>query len=218
MYLSLLLDLNLFHESPLVDYTQKDVSIEIAIMLLGAFILGFLFCRFLGYLSKKEIIVRPGQGASNGSTAALKLTKDTMSNAESISKSAVVKTESKSPAKTTAKKTTKPKLTKPKTVIAEAKNDVKSTNTNTPVSKDDLKIIEGIGPAIERLLNDNQINTFQELAARPLVDLEKILEEAGPRFRVHVPETWTDQAKLLRDGNMTAFEQMTKELKGGRRR
>jgi hypothetical protein len=33
--------------------------------------------------------------------------------------------------------------------------------------RDDLRIIEGIGPKIEKLLNDDQIFTFAELAAAP---------------------------------------------------
>ncbi|MFK7937502.1 MAG: 50S ribosomal protein L27, partial [Saprospiraceae bacterium] len=68
---------------------------------------------------------------------------------------------------------------------------------------DDLKIVEGIGPKIEQLLNEGGINTWQELADSKVETLQGILDAAGSRYRVHNPSTWAQQAQLCVDGNWT---------------
>ncbi len=45
----------------------------------------------------------------------------------------------------------------------------------TGTGKDDLKVIKGIGPAIERKLNEAGIQTFEALAQLAVEDLENIL-------------------------------------------
>jgi NADH-quinone oxidoreductase subunit I len=82
--------------------------------------------------------------------------------------------------------------------------------------KDDLKIVEGIGPKIERLLHAAGITTFAQLAAAPVERLDEILREANLR-NIADPGTWPEQAKLLAAGDMDAFNKLTEELKGGRR-
>jgi predicted flap endonuclease-1-like 5' DNA nuclease len=47
--------------------------------------------------------------------------------------------------------------------------------TQTASEKDDLKMIKGIGPAIEKKLNNAGIHTYAALAALSREDLEKIL-------------------------------------------
>ncbi len=65
----------------------------------------------------------------------------------------------------------------------------------------DLRKIRGIGPAIATLLNASGIATWAQLAAAKVTDLEAILEEAGPRYRVHDPSTWPAQAAELAQAN-----------------
>lgn len=81
---------------------------------------------------------------------------------------------------------------------------------------DDLKLIEGIGPAIERLMNDAGISTWRRLSSTEPEVLSTILQEAGPRFRIHDPGTWPQQAELLASGQWQEFVQLTENLKGGR--
>ncbi|MGF1665584.1 MAG: helix-hairpin-helix domain-containing protein [Acidimicrobiia bacterium] len=81
---------------------------------------------------------------------------------------------------------------------------------------DDLKMIEGIGPAIEKLMNDAGISTWRRLSGTDPAVLSDILNEAGPRFRIHDPSTWPRQAGLLADGMWDEFRQLTDNLKGGR--
>jgi predicted flap endonuclease-1-like 5' DNA nuclease len=70
-----------------------------------------------------------------------------------------------------------------------AKKPVKKTQ------KDDLTQIKGIGPAIERLLNENNIFSFEKLSTMKIKDLEDILSQKN--FRLADPTTWPEQANLL---------------------
>ncbi len=65
----------------------------------------------------------------------------------------------------------------------------------------DLGKIRGIGPAIAALLNARGITTWAQLAATEASELQAILDEAGPRFRVHDPSTWPTQAAELAEAN-----------------
>ena len=71
------------------------------------------------------------------------------------------------------------------------------TATKTsPIERDDLTLIEGIGPKIQELLNNANIYTFWQLAITKIEDIEAILHNASPIFRTHDPATWTVQAEL----------------------
>ena len=63
-------------------------------------------------------------------------------------------------------------------------------------SMDDLEIIEGIGPKIRELLNNNGIYTFLELSETPVDRLRQILDTGGGNFRISNPGTWPEQATL----------------------
>jgi len=84
------------------------------------------------------------------------------------------------------------------------------------VKQDDLKLVEGIGPKIEELMHAAGITTWAELAAAPIEKLEAILDEAGPRFRIHDPATWGKQAAMADAGQWEELEAYQDELKGGR--
>lgn len=84
------------------------------------------------------------------------------------------------------------------------------------VKQDDLKLVEGIGPKIEELMHAAGITTWAELAAAPIEKLEAILDEAGPRFRIHDPATWGKQAAMADAGQWAELETYQDELKGGR--
>ncbi|RPE00261.1 hypothetical protein EGM88_01930 [Aureibaculum marinum] len=81
--------------------------------------------------------------------------------------------------------------------------------------KDDLTKIEGIGPKIKGLLNDDGIWSFKQLSESTVEKLQKILDDAGPRYRVHNPKTWADQAKLAAQDKWDELKKWQNELKGG---
>lgn len=81
---------------------------------------------------------------------------------------------------------------------------------------DDLKVIEGIGPKIEVLLNNSNIYTWKKLSKTGIGELKKILKAAGSKYQVHDPSTWPEQAALAASWKWTELEELQAELKGGR--
>ncbi len=80
----------------------------------------------------------------------------------------------------------------------------------------DLKIIEGVGPKIEGLLNDAGFDSWESVAQADLEKLQAVLDEAGSRYRMHDPGTWAQQAQLAADGKWEELEELQDRLKGGR--
>ena len=81
---------------------------------------------------------------------------------------------------------------------------------------DDLKVIEGIGPKIEELLNRSGITTWEDLSRAEKSTLELILENAGDRFKFHNPSTWAEQAGLAAAGNFDELKEYQDFLDGGK--
>ncbi|MFK7949605.1 MAG: hypothetical protein AB8G11_18580 [Saprospiraceae bacterium] len=82
--------------------------------------------------------------------------------------------------------------------------------------KDDLKKVEGIGPKIEGLCNNNGIYTFEELANTSVTALKHVLKEGGKRYRLANPGTWPMQARLAADGEWDQLEILQDVLDGGK--
>lgn len=108
------------------------------------------------------------------------------------------------------KATPKVNTTTSKKVVA------KKTASKKAAKADDLKKIEGIGPKIAGLLNAEGIITFADLSKAPIKQLRKVLDNAGSRFRMHDPKTWSAQAKLAAKGDWDKLKKWQGELKGGK--
>ena len=93
----------------------------------------------------------------------------------------------------------------------------KATPAKKVVKADDLKKIEGVGPKIAGLLQADGIKTFADLAKAKQPKLKAILEAAGPRYKMHNPTTWPEQAKLAATGKWDVLNKLQDELKGGKR-
>ena len=107
--------------------------------------------------------------------------------------------------------------------LALKKQEEPETFTAPPPAQDawttdteDLKIIEGIGPKIEGLLKEAGIVNWDELADASIDLLKSVLDNAGPRFRMHDPETWPTQAQLAIRGEWKLLKEYQDELIGGR--
>ncbi len=94
--------------------------------------------------------------------------------------------------------------------------DAAPPETGTAPAPDDLKVIEGIGPAIARLLGEQGIATFRALAETPVERLDEILRAANLR-RLADPGTWPEQAGYAAAGDWDGLKQFQATLKGGRR-
>lgn len=85
-----------------------------------------------------------------------------------------------------------------------------------PDKIDDLKIVEGIGPKIEKLCNNAGIWTFAQLAATSVEALQKILDDAGSNYRIANPGTWPRQAELAAANKWDELKEYQEFLLGGR--
>ena len=138
-------------------------------------------------------------------------------------------------ANTNKSSATKAKSTKPRVTKAKLKSPTKSkrksslkTKTNSAANltggksvrsakkPDDLKRIEGIGPKIENLMHADGVKTFSKMSKTSVKRLRTILEKGGPRFVMHNPDTWPEQAGLAALGEWTKLDQLQDRLNGGR--
>jgi hypothetical protein len=87
----------------------------------------------------------------------------------------------------------------------------------TSNKKDDLQLIEGVGPAIEKVLNKNGVMTFAQVAELTESSIREMLDEAGPQFKIRTGETWAEQAELARDGKFDELDVLKEELIDGKR-
>lgn len=85
-----------------------------------------------------------------------------------------------------------------------------------PTKVDNLKVVEGVGPKIEKLLNKADIYSFKDLADTDHKNLKMILEDAGSMFKMHDPKTWPDQARLAADGHWGELKEYQDLLNAGR--
>lgn len=83
--------------------------------------------------------------------------------------------------------------------------------------RDDLKIVEGIGPKIEQILFNAGITTYGQLAATSVQQLKDILAEAGSRYVMHDPGTWSAQALLAANGEWENLKAYQDFLNAGKR-
>ncbi len=119
----------------------------------------------------------------------------------------------------------KPKVAAPApakaAVAAKAPAAAKATSSvpapaTSSAKPDKLTKIEGIGPKIAEHLAAGGIITFADLAASPVSRLQEILTAAGPRYKMHNPTTWPQQAKLAADGKWDELQVLQDKLDGGR--
>jgi len=92
----------------------------------------------------------------------------------------------------------------------------KPMGMGTVFAEDNLQIIEGVGPKIEGLLKAAGFTTWAKVADASKADLQKVLEDAGPRYRVHKPDSWPEQARFAVNDDWPALVNYQKFLDTGR--
>ena len=81
----------------------------------------------------------------------------------------------------------------------------------TPAKPDDLKQIKGVGPKLEKLLHDNGVTQFAQVAAWSDAEIDRfadLIGSMGGRIR---SDDWTQQAKTLAAGGTTEFASRVKK-------
>jgi predicted flap endonuclease-1-like 5' DNA nuclease len=96
--------------------------------------------------------------------------------------------------------------------VPEPKLSVKATASQP----DDLKLIEGIGPKMEKALHAAGITTFAMLAGASETQIRDAIAAAGMRFAPSVP-TWAEQASFAANGDFVGLEAYQKTLVSGRK-
>lgn len=81
---------------------------------------------------------------------------------------------------------------------------------------DDLKKLEGIGPKIEKLLNEAGIKSYVKLATMDRDTLKAILDAGGSQFKLHEPKSWPYQAELAAKQNWQRLKEYQDFLISGR--
>lgn len=91
----------------------------------------------------------------------------------------------------------------------------RSSSRRTGSGQDDLQKVSGIGPKIHQLLQADNINSFDTLAATNVATLSEIMKKAGPRYALADVSSWPEQAKMLSKGEFEALEMLQQSLKKG---
>lgn len=100
------------------------------------------------------------------------------------------------------------------TVIAFKAKEAKSI-FGKAIKEDDLTIVEGIGPKIQGLFQENGIITWKALAEITVERCKEILEKGGANYTVHNPKTWPKQAALAFEGKWEELKRWQDELDRG---
>jgi predicted flap endonuclease-1-like 5' DNA nuclease len=79
----------------------------------------------------------------------------------------------------------------------------------------DLTVVEGIGPKISELFNDAGVNSFAELGKQTVPQMQKVLDDAGPRYKLAKPGTWAQQAALAAENKWSELKALQDKLSGG---
>lgn len=84
------------------------------------------------------------------------------------------------------------------------------------ITRDDLKIVEGIGPKIEELFHKAGIKTWKALAESSIEMCRKILDEGGGHFSIHEPATWPKQSEMAYLGKWEELKEWQDKMPAGR--
>ncbi|MBT8327706.1 MAG: hypothetical protein KJP21_08280 [Bacteroidia bacterium] len=193
---------------------------EIAFILIGAFVLGYLLRLMLNSKLKAKVSELEHDNAFLKSKSDPQ-PKDTslLENTIIEQKAEIRRLNDKLSSCYAEKLKVEEKLSKQADVTPIAASSPSPKSPDKPIStKDDLKKIEGIGPKIEQILNAEGIQTFKDLADVDVAKIKEVLIAQGPTYAVHNPSTWAEQAVLANNNEWDKLDLLQKELKGGQRK
>ena len=81
--------------------------------------------------------------------------------------------------------------------------------------KDNLTVVEGIGPKIAQLLTNDGIETFRQLENASESRLQGVLDAGGSSFQLAVPQSWPRQAGLCVTEEWQALKEYQDRLFNG---
>ena len=112
-----------------------------------------------------------------------------------------------------------PKVAKPATARGASGGPRQARPPRTPKDNKDLGALPSVGAKILSALHANGITTFGQLAKASTGKLEKVREEAGPRFATFPVEYWRQAAAVAKEGRLDypPVPRKEKPAKTGRR-
>lgn len=103
-------------------------------------------------------------------------------------------------------------------VTDEVPADAETVKIERDAKPDDLTVVEGIGPAIQKILHAAGIHTYRDLGASDPGRIKAILDEANPNLaNLSNPTTWPEQAQLAADEKWDELKALKDRLNAGRR-
>lgn len=212
----------------LLSQVYRDLSIEIILWLLGAFLLGYILRFIIGAkwrtrvgVLEKELAAMSAKANSleaDLSTAkyerektAEELTKEKSKNADLYFK---LKAAEESLAAASGEAET-PDYSAKNVKSAPLAFAATSIEVDDP-KLNDLKVVEGVGPKIEELLKAAGIANLAVMAQTKSEAIKAILDKDGGRFRLADPTSWPNQAQMAVDGKWDELKEYQDHLKGGK--
>lgn len=182
--------------------------------LLG-WLLNWLLCRLFGCCNKKTVtentvVTHTSNAAQNVASEVQSLAGDAVSATKSAATSVASTAESVSDSAVSGAKTLASDAVAATSKVVSGTASILPTASSAFVldstaaaaagfkikGPNDLTVIEGIGPKINLLFNNAGYHTFAEVSKMTEAQMQKILDDAGPRYRLAKPGTWAKQAEL----------------------
>lgn len=104
--------------------------------------------------------------------------------------------------KTTTKKTTAKKAAPKKKAAAKKEEAIEKIIVKKTDTTNDLKVIKGIGPVLEKSLNELNITAYDQIAKMTIKDLTNLLNDAGINAKIYDLSGWKAQAELALKGEL----------------
>lgn len=204
------------------DYTFGTASLEIVLLLLGAFLLGMLLCwllRKLGICCATHPVNTRGSSLShtNSTTPEGRRLprefpgKDLKGGGYTADINSLLRTPEPS-----VPSTPSPSSDVSDVGTARVSSIPPSFTSTGQGHKDDLKKLEGIGPKLEQVLNAAGVRNFAQLASMTPDEIKPILQAAGNQFKMHDPKSWPYQAELANKGEWERLKEYQNLLINGR--
>ncbi len=210
----------------LLSQVYRDLSIEIIIWLLGAFLLGYILSYIIGAKWRTrvgilEIDLSAWTAKANGLEADLSTAKyEKEKTAEELAKEKRTNADLYFKVKAAEEKLAayEPEESSENVEDAEAPpEEFVAANIEVDDPKlNDLKLVEGIGPKLEELLKGAGIANLAVLAQTKAEDIQGIMDKEGGTFKLADPSTWQKQAKMAVEGKWDRLEEFQEFLKGGK--
>ena len=102
------------------------------------------------------------------------------------------------------------KKVKKKVVTKEVSIEEKIIVEKTAVIND-LKVIKGIGPVLEKSLNELNVTSYEQISKMTLKSMAKLLNDEGINAKIYDLSGWKAQAKLALKGDMEAVKNWVKK-------